>query len=215
MRILELFCGTKSIGKVFEQYGHEVISLDNDKQFNPTKCVDILEWDYKEDYKTNYFDIIWASPVCTSWSKASGGKHRLKNNMVPLTEEALLGERFIYKTLEIIDYFKPKIWFIENPVGLLQYFEPMINLKKTLIYYGNYKDNGELYCMTKPTHIWSNIELWENEKKPDMDRSTYDIVFHKKNNSYRRNYKGFWGKNAKQRSIIPSELVHKIYNVIV
>ena len=27
MRLLELFCGTKSVGKVFEKLGYEIISL--------------------------------------------------------------------------------------------------------------------------------------------------------------------------------------------
>ena len=215
MKILELFCGTKSVGKVFEKNGHEVISLDFQKQFNPTICCDILEWDYKKDYKEGDFDVIWASPDCTTWSIASGGKHRLKVNMAPITEKAVLGERLIYKTLEIINYFKPRIWFIENPRGLLQYFKPMLDLKKTLVYYGNYKNNGELYAMVKPTHFWSNIELWENETKPEMDESTYDIVFHNFSNSNRRVYKQFWGKNAKERSVIPSELIERIYGLCI
>jgi hypothetical protein len=90
----------------------------------------------------------------------------------------------------------------------------MLNLKKTLVYYGNYKNDGEPYAMVKPTHFWSNIELWEDETKPEMDENTYTIVFHKANNSYRRNYKQYWGKNAKERSIIPSQLIERIYELI-
>lgn len=33
MRVLELFAGTRSIGKAFEKRGHDVFSVEWDKQF--------------------------------------------------------------------------------------------------------------------------------------------------------------------------------------
>ena len=44
MKLLELFSGTKSVGKVAEQLGYDVTSLDlKDADIN----TDILGWDYK------------------------------------------------------------------------------------------------------------------------------------------------------------------------
>ena len=73
MRLLELFSGTKSVGKVAEQLGYEVTSLDRDLDAD-IKC-DILDWDYKI-YPIGYFDVIWASPPCTEYSKAKSRGNR-------------------------------------------------------------------------------------------------------------------------------------------
>ena len=67
-RLLELFCGTKSIGRAFEAAGWEVVSLDIVSKFEPTILCDILcdirSWDYA------LFPPVWASPVCTEYSQA-------------------------------------------------------------------------------------------------------------------------------------------------
>jgi hypothetical protein len=178
--------------------------------------LDILEWDYTV-YPEGYFDVIWASPDCTSWSKAAGGKHRLKSDMTPKTETARIGELLILKTIEIINYFKPKIWFIENPQGLLQYYPPMENMgHKHLVYYGNYNNpDGSQYCMMKPTNIWSNIELWKcTETKPIMGEDTYEMRVHSYDGKERRFYKQYQ-RGSKERSVIPHTLVEKIYNHIL
>ena len=41
MKVLDLFCGTKSIANVFEARGHEVYTVDWDKRFDPTLAADI------------------------------------------------------------------------------------------------------------------------------------------------------------------------------
>ena len=41
MRLLELFSGTKSVGRAFEALGWEVTSLDADATTRPTICADV------------------------------------------------------------------------------------------------------------------------------------------------------------------------------
>ena len=65
MRVLELFSGTHSVGKVAKELGYEVLSLDMDG--NADINIDILDWDYKQ-YPVGYFDIVWASPPCNTFS---------------------------------------------------------------------------------------------------------------------------------------------------
>ena len=41
MKVLELFCGTKSISKAFQEAGHETYTVDWNKDFKPSLCADI------------------------------------------------------------------------------------------------------------------------------------------------------------------------------
>jgi hypothetical protein len=213
-RLLELFCGTKSVGSIFETAGYEVVSLDYNKKFNATHTVNILMWDYTQ-YHQDYFDVIWASPDCTTFSIATGGKYRTKEMIYgkgnEFQERATLDNNMILRVIEILKYFKCKAWFIENPLGLLQHFPPLVeylkevNGHKVLVYYGNYG-----WGFPKPTNIWSNLPLWENEKIPIMSEDTYYLKHHKFKNRPVRHYYAFRDKNAEERSKIPHLLITRL-----
>jgi hypothetical protein len=66
-RLLELFSGTKSVGKVAYQLGYEVTSLDLNAKADADITCNILDWDYTI-YPPTYFDLIWASPPCDTFS---------------------------------------------------------------------------------------------------------------------------------------------------
>jgi len=95
MRLLELFSGTQSVGKVARELGFEVICLDRDMQAD-IKC-DIMDWDYHA-YEPGFFDVIWASPPCTEYSRA-------KTCGVRNIEIASL---IVQRTLDIMFYFHPR-----------------------------------------------------------------------------------------------------------
>ena len=67
MKLLELFSGTGSVGRETRQLGIEVISLDKDMEADIK--TDIMNWNYRT-FQPGHFDIIWASPPCTEYSKA-------------------------------------------------------------------------------------------------------------------------------------------------
>jgi len=221
-RLLELFCGTKSVGNVFENNGYEVISLDYNAKFNATHIVDFLEWDYQQ-YEPNYFDVIWASPDCTTWSLATGGRYRLKteiygrNNNNEHQEKANIGTNMILRLIEILKYFNCRAWYIENPRGLLRHFPPLnefikeTNGNMTTVFYGNYDNWG----FPKPTDIWSNIPLWIKEIIPVIDESCYVLRHHPHNGAMKKHYKNFSFKTPEERSKIPPSLINRLRLLIV
>ena len=59
IKVLELFSGTGSVGKVCKQIGWETLSIDIDGRAD-IKC-DILEWDYTAyppKYFAHFFDFL-------------------------------------------------------------------------------------------------------------------------------------------------------------
>lgn len=51
LNVLELFCGTKSIGKAFEERGHNVFSVDLEERFNPDLVGNVAELDFDDILK--------------------------------------------------------------------------------------------------------------------------------------------------------------------
>ena len=68
MRVLELFSGTGSVGKVARELGYDVLSLDRDMPAD--LHVDVFDWNFSE-LPVGHFDIIWASPPCETFSAAA------------------------------------------------------------------------------------------------------------------------------------------------
>ena len=170
MRLLELFCGTKSISKVFKDDCSEIITLDILDKYNPTFCCSILDWDYTK-YPTEYFDYIHASPPCIAYSQLQQTFYgrRKRNNLTgemciwtpQLHNEFLLVmDKLIDRTIEIIEYFKPKFYTIENP-----YHTKFNNIKnRPIMKEKNLPYTIVNYCMyqheiKKPTIIFNNFNL--------------------------------------------------------
>lgn len=107
MKVLELFAGTRSIGKAFEAHGHEVFSIEWDKRFdNISLYADVLSITAEQIIRIfGKPDVIWASPDCTSYSVAAISKHRRKEangNLSPVTEYARFCDTVNAHVVELI-----------------------------------------------------------------------------------------------------------------
>lgn len=158
MIVLELFAGTRSIGKAFEAAGHTVYSIDWDRQFKDIalyadigalSAQDIIELCGGKP------DVIWASPDCTTYSIAGIRFHRKKNYKTdepePVSEYAKKCDEINKNVLKLIEELQPKYWFIENPRGCMRKMSFMRDLPRYTVTYCQYGDTR-----MKPTDIWTN-----------------------------------------------------------
>ena len=61
------------MGRAFGELGWEVISLDLDPSAEPTICANVCSWEPMPMFAPGYFDMIWASPPCTEYSRGPHG----------------------------------------------------------------------------------------------------------------------------------------------
>lgn len=156
MKILELFAGTRSIGKAFEKQGHEVFSIEwDEKHENIDWYVDILQVTSKDIIERfGRPDIIWASPDCTTYSIAGISHHRTKEengNLSPKSEYAKFCDKVNKHVLQLIKELNPKFYFIENPRGGMRKMDFMQGLPRYTVTYCQYGDSR-----MKPTDLWTN-----------------------------------------------------------
>jgi len=140
MLILDLCSGAHSWTNIFEWHNHTIFSVDISPRYKPTRCINLMDWDYKHEGILP--QIIFASPDCSSYFT------KLKpyaNNV-----EKEMSVNLAKKCFEIIRYFKPKWYCVENPNAKMKlYFKNSIGID---------------YCMygveyKKPTSLWTNIPI--------------------------------------------------------
>ena len=206
MKVLELFAGTRSIGKAFEQRGHQVYSIEWNKDFEnidwyadigTIKASDIIERFGKPD-------VIWASPDCTTFSIAAISHHRRQaiDTLEPVSEYAKFCDKVDRNVLQLIQELQPCLYFIENPRGGMRKMDFMRDLPRYTVTYCKYGD-----FRMKPTDIWTN--------HPDPK---FLPMCHNGDSCHvsapRGSKTGTQGlKTSKDRSVIPNKLCEHIVDI--
>ena len=208
MKVLELFAGTRSIGKAFEAYGHDVFSIEWDKDFeNIDLYADILDVTASDIIdKFGRPDVIWASPDCSTFSIAAISHHRKKNPLTGYLEAVSEYAKFCDKVdrhvIDLIHELEPKYYFIENPRGGMRKAEWMQDLPRYTVTYCQYGDTR-----MKPTDIWTNHP--DPQFKPMCKNG--DPCHVRAPRGAKTGTQGL--KGSKDRSVIPVELCKHIVQI--
>lgn len=207
LKVLELFCGTKSISNAFKEKGHKVYTVDWEKGFTPDLAIDIEKLTAAQIKKLcgGVPDIIWASPDCTSYSIAAISHHREKEangNLKPKSDYAKKCDRTNKHLLDLIQELKPKYYFIENPRGALRNMNFMKGLYRYTVTYCQYGDKR-----MKPTDIWTNHP--QPDFKPMCKNG--DTCHEQAPRGSKTGTQGI--KGSKERSRIPYLLCKHIVNI--
>ena len=207
MKILELFAGTRSIGRAFEARGHETFSVEWDKNFDNIDLYEDVLNVTADDILQKFGkpDVIWASPDCSTYSVAAISHHRKREkdgNLAPITEYAKYCDEVNRHVVQLIKELSPRYWFIENPRGGLRKMSFMRELPRYTVTYCQYGDTR-----MKPTDIWTNHP--DPKFKPPCKNG--DPCHISAPRGARTGTQGI--KGSKNRSVIPPKLCEHIADI--
>ena len=201
MNILELFAGSRSIGKVAENLDMKVFSVDWVNYEKIDLQIDIEE--LKIEDVPFIPDMIWASPDCTSYSISAISHHR--NGIEPKSEYAKkcdsTNQHFISLIKKWLEINPNMVFFIENPRGMLRKMPWMQEFERHTIWYCQYGDKR-----AKPTDIWTNSKTWI--PRPVCKNGNPNCHHERAPRGSKTGTQG--RKGSYERSIIPEELCIEI-----
>ena len=200
MKVLELFCGTKSISRAFEERGHETFTVDWEKSFEPTLCADVglLTVDQIKELCGGIPDVVWASPDCTSYSVAAISRHRKREpngNLKAVTPYAEKCDKINAHLIELIKELNPKYWFIENPRGAMRKMDFMQGLPRytvTYCQYGEERQKPRTFGRTTRnrtlSHRVNKVRRVISPPRVERKRERKDLKMQWSGREYRKNY---------------------------
>lgn len=216
MRLLELFAGSRSVGKKAKELGFEVFSVDWTAYEGIDLVMDIGGMGIEDIPWVP--DIVWASPDCTTYSIAACSTHR-NLDRTPKTEYAKKCDGVNQHVLNLIEKWSElnpdMVFFIENPRGVLRKMPWMQKYARKTVTYCSYGDNR-----MKPTDIWTNSKDWQprpmcRNYKYDSEGNIIDRHCHHEN-ARRGARTGTQGrKGSYERSIIPEKLCVEILKSVL
>lgn len=207
--MLELFAGSRSIGKAAEAKGMNVFSVDWTDYDGIDLVMDI--GDMKPSDVPFIPDAVWMSPDCKTYSIAACGTHRL-NSIEPQTQYAKDCDRVNQHVISLIKYWlkiNPKmVFFIENPRGMLRKMPFMQEFKRHTVWYCQYGDDR-----AKPTDVWTNSKSWVPRPQCHNFRNGVKHCHHE--SAPRGSRTGTQGRNGSyDRSKIPEQLCNEVVDSI-
>lgn len=151
MRVLDLFSGFGGWSEAFVDAGDEVKRIENNPLLSGVPhteelCVkelrDILYEHAERGFHIFPVDVITASPPCLHFSNAFSAPKSIYLRKFGTLDGYEPPLDLLEATIDIIKILKPKFWVIENVVGSIRYFEPILGKPRQIIgpyvLWGNY-----------------------------------------------------------------------------
>lgn len=129
MLMLDLCCGLKGASQAMRDRGWNVVTLDNDPQFNPDIVADLREW----TWTGGQVDLLWISPPCIDFAR---------DHLPWIVTDAPPDMSIAQAARRLVDQIRPRYWVVENVAGALRYFWPLF---------------GESRHMQRPYFLWGNF----------------------------------------------------------
>lgn len=236
LNTLELFSGTGSFSQVALKRGHSIFTVDNASHAdelvpNRHLQLDIRDFNVTTQRLIGDVDMCWLSPPCEAFSVAAIGKNwkrievdaQFKKDYPgyepvpePTSDRAREALELLRYTLYLVKHVvKPKIFFIENPRGMMRkVIEPLMH---DVGFYDSYPEvtrHTVGYCAygdtrQKPTDIWTNHPTWQPKPlcKPGSD---CHVAAPRGSNT------GTQGiKSVRDRSRIPAGIFEEIFSCAI
>ena len=139
--IISLFDRTGNWSRPWFEAGYTVYQIDIQNEIQ----TDIMTWQYRHIPKDKVYCVLAAVP-CTDFAYSGEEWFPLKDRDGRTKKSCDL----VKKTMEIINYFDPDVWCIENPKGRIRVLNPEI---------------GQVRCIFHP---WQYAGY--NDENPDSER---------------------------------------------
>jgi len=157
--ILSLFDYSGNWSRPYREAGYNVIQVDIKLGQN------ILTWDYTQI--KDVYGILAAVP-CTDYA-LSGAAWFAAKDKDGRTEES---NKLVKKTLEIINYFNPAFWVIENPMSRIHKLNPELGQPKYKFHpyeMAEYDPEPRNSQYQKTTWLWGKFENPVKKPLPNID----------------------------------------------
>ena len=205
IKVLELFAGSRSIGKIADERKMTCFSVDW-KNFDKIDLVTDIGTLCIEDVPF-IPDFVWASPDCTTYTVAAISTHR--NGTSPKSDYAKkcdsVNVHFIKLIKKWLELNPSMVFFIENPRGMMRKMPFMQEFIRHTVWYCQYGDER-----AKPTDIWTNSQTWNPRKVcHNGNKNCHHIKAPRGSKTGTQGIKGTF-----ERSKIPTELCCEILDSI-
>ena len=155
---VDLCSGTGGFSQAFREAGWEVVTVDNDPDFQPTICADVRTLKVGEieratslgNFRAYRKVVALAAPPCQRFSIA-----------MPRWPQSGIREalEIVGACLELIIEIAPDAWLMENPKGRLRWF---LGAPPNSVKQGDYGrttsiQGGKNRRPYKPTDLWGNV----------------------------------------------------------